>query len=168
MIVKILPHMLYIAAKGVEIMSIDSRIEEIVDRFTQYTDWEDRYKELIKIGKELSGFDPKDQTEKFQIKGCQSQVWLKPTYRDGIVYFTADSDAILVKGIVGLLTQVYSGSTPVEIMAHKDDFLKRIGITAHLSMNRTNGLASMLKQIQMYAFVYKTLADKGIMSMEDT
>ena len=151
-------------AKGVEIMSINERINEIVDRFTQFSDWEDRYKELIKIGKDLSDYAETDQIEKFQIKGCQSQVWLKPSYREGLVHFQASSDAILVKGIVGILVKVYSGSTPDEILHQKNDFLKEIGITEHLSMNRTNGLASMLKQIQMYAYAYKTLYDQGIMN----
>jgi cysteine desulfuration protein SufE len=143
-------------------MSIESRVSHLVERFNQYNDWEDRYKELIKIGKSLEDLPIEFQVEKFQIKGCQSKVWLKPKYENGEVQFLASSDAILVKGIVGLLVEAYSGSTPDEIISYKDDFLRDIGITDHLSMNRTNGLASMLKQIKMYGIVFKSLSDKGI------
>lgn len=143
-------------------MSIESRVKTLVERFNQYSDWEDRYKELIKIGKNLGELPLEDQIEKFQIKGCQSKVWLKPNYSDGKIHFVATSDAVLVKGIVGLLVEAYSGSSPDEVISYKDDFLKDIGITDHLSMNRTNGLASMLKQIKMYGIVYKSLLDKGI------
>jgi cysteine desulfuration protein SufE len=143
-------------------MNLRNRVSAIVDRFSQFDDWEDRYKEIIKIGKNLSELDDGDKIEKFQVKGCQSQVWLKPSFENGIVNYFGDSDAILVKGIVGVLIEAYSGSTPNEILEYQDDFLKSIGITDHLSMNRTNGLASMLKQIKMYAVVYKSLADKGI------
>ena len=143
--------------------TIENRAKVLVERFSQYTDWEDRYRELIKIGKSLSPLEEQYQIEKYLIKGCQSQVWLVPSYKDGRVFFSADSDAILVKGIIGLLVEAYSTSTPDEILSYKADFLKEIGITEHLSMNRTNGLASMLKQIQMYAFAYKTLSDRGIM-----
>lgn len=143
-------------------MNIETRVENLVKRFSQYKDWEDRYRELIKIGKEQEDLAEEFQIEKFQIKGCQSKVWLKPEYREGRVFFTASSDAVLVKGIVGILVEAYSDSTPDEVIAFKDDFLQAIGITDHLSMNRTNGLANMLKQIKMYGLVFKSLADKGI------
>jgi cysteine desulfuration protein SufE len=148
-------------------MSIELRIKSIVDRFCQYEDWEDRYKELIKIGKNLKELEEEFQVEKFQIKGCQSQVWLKPEFKDGQVWFKASSDAILVKGIIGILVHVYSDSKPEEILGQDGDFLKEIGITEHLSMNRTNGLASMFKQIQMYAFVFKSMADKGVLNADN-
>ena len=148
--------------EGIEIMSIENRVVGLVERFNQYNDWEDRYKELIKIGKNLDDLPVEFQVEKFQIKGCQSKVWLRPQYKNGVVEFFATSDAVLVKGIVGLLVEAYSHATPDEIISYKDDFLKDIGITDHLSMNRTNGLASMLKQIKMYGIVFKSLADKGI------
>ena len=154
--------MIYIGAKGIEIMGIKLKADSVVDRFSQYNDWEDRYKELIKIGKSLPELSPEYQIEKFQVKGCQSLVWLKPEFKEGKVKFYGYSDAVLVKGIVGLLVDVYSGFRPDEILAYQDDFLKKIGITEHLSMNRTNGLASMLKQIKMYAMAFKSLADKGI------
>lgn len=133
------------------------RTDQIKQRFLQFEDWEDRYKELIQLGRSLPDFPEDKRDEKFKVKGCQSQVWLYPEFRDGRVYFHADSDAVLVKGIVGLLTSVYSDATPDEILATKPDFLKEVGITEHLSMNRSNGLASMMKQIQMYALVYKSM-----------
>lgn len=138
--------------------SIQDRITQVVARFKALPDWEERYKELIKVGKEMASYPEEQRLEKFQVRGCQSQVWLFPQFKEGRVYFAADSDALLVKGIVGLLAHVYSSATPSEILADKGDFLKEIGITQHLSMNRTNGLASMLKQIQMYALVYQSLA----------
>jgi len=148
-------------------MKIENRIKLVVDDFCRYADWEDRYKELIKIGKNLEELPVEHQIEKFLIKGCQSRAWLKPSFKEGRVYFQASSEAILVKGIIGILVKVYSGSTPEEVLSQNGDFLKTIGISEHLSMNRTNGLASMFKQIQMYAFVYKSLAEKGIMDAND-
>lgn len=136
---------------------MNERIAQIQARFTAFSDWEDRYKELIQVGKEMPAFPEEQRLEKFKVKGCQSQVWLYPQFVEGRVRFVADSDALLVKGIVGLLVHVYDGATPTEILSDKGDFLKAIGITEHLSMNRTNGLASMMKQIQMYALVYKSM-----------
>lgn len=133
------------------------RTNQIKQRFLQFADWEDRYKELIQLGRSLPPFPEDKREEKYKVKGCQSQVWLVPEFKDGRVYFHADSDAVLVKGIVGLLTSVYSDATPAEILATKPDFLKEVGITEHLSMNRSNGLAAMMKQIQMYALVYQSL-----------
>jgi cysteine desulfuration protein SufE len=132
---------------------MQERINQVKERFLQYKDWEDRYKELIKIGRDLSLYPEEKRDEKYKVKGCQSQVWLFPEFKDGRVYFSADSDAVLVKGIVGLLVSVYSDATPEEILSTKPDFLKEVGITEHLSMNRSNGLAAMMKQMQMYALV---------------
>ena len=137
--------------------TISDRINQVVSRFKSCPDWEERYKELIKGGKEMPPYPEEQRLDKFKVKGCQSQVWLFPSFTDGQVHFFADSDALLVKGIVGLLVHVYSGATPAEILKDKGDFLKEIGITEHLSMNRSSGLASMLKQIQMYALVYQSL-----------
>jgi cysteine desulfuration protein SufE len=136
---------------------MQERINQVKDRFLQYKDWEDRYKELIKIGRDLSLYPEEKKDEKYKVKGCQSQVWLYPEFKDGRVYFSADSDAVLVKGIVGLLVSVYSDATPEEILTTKPDFLKDVGITEHLSMNRSNGLAAMMKQMQMYALVFKSM-----------
>lgn len=133
------------------------RTTQIKDRFLQFKDWEDRYKELIVLGKQLPAYPEDKRDEKFKVKGCQSQVWLFPEFKDGRVYLHADSDALLVKGIVGLLVSVYSDATPEEILATPPEFLKEVGITEHLSMNRSNGLAAMMKQIQMYAVVFKSM-----------
>ncbi len=136
---------------------MQERINQVKERFLQYKDWEDRYKELIKIGRDLGLYPEEKRDEKYKVKGCQSQVWLYPEFKDGRVYFAADSDAVLVKGIVGLLVSVYSDATPEEILSTKPDFLKEVGITEHLSMNRSNGLAAMMKQMQMYALVFKSM-----------
>jgi cysteine desulfuration protein SufE len=133
------------------------RITQIKERFLQYKDWEDRYKELIRLGKELAPYPEDKREEKYKVKGCQSQVWLYPEFKEGRVLFSADSDAVLVKGIVGLLVGVYSDATPDDILLTKPEFLKDVGITEHLSMNRSNGLAAMMKQMQMYALVYKSM-----------
>lgn len=138
-------------------MNMQDRITQVKERFLQYKDWEDRYKELIQIGKTLESYPEDKREDKFKVKGCQSQVWLYPEFKEGRVYFYADSDAVLVKGIVGLLVSVYSDATPDEILSTKPEFLKEVGITEHLSMNRSNGLAAMMKQMQMYALVYKSM-----------
>ena len=138
-------------------MEMIERTALIKERFLKFNDWEDRYKELIHLGRELSAYPEDKREEKYKVKGCQSQVWLYPEFKDGRVYFHADSDAVLVKGIVGLLVSVYSNATPDEILATKPDFLKEVGITEHLSMNRSNGLAAMMKQMQMYALVFKSM-----------
>ncbi|MGE3608094.1 MAG: SufE family protein [Bacteriovoracaceae bacterium] len=138
-------------------MKLPERIDQIKSRFLQYKDWEDRYKELIHTGKDLAPYPEEQRLEKYKVKGCQSQVWLFPEFMDGKVIFHGDSDAVLVKGIIGLLINVYSNATPDEIISTKPDFLKEVGITEHLSMNRSNGLAAMMKQIQMYAIVYKSM-----------
>lgn len=138
-------------------MNMTDRTTLVKERFLKFKDWEDRYKELIHLGKALPNYPEDKRDEKYKVKGCQSQVWLYPEFKDGKVFFHADSDAILVKGIVGLLVSVYSDATPDEILSTKPDFLKEVGITEHLSMNRSNGLAAMMKQMQMYAVVYKSI-----------
>ncbi len=143
-------------------MNISERTTQIKNRFLQFKDWEDRYKELIQLGKSLAPYPEDKRDEKFKVKGCQSQVWLYPEFKEGRVYFHGDSDALLVKGIVGLLTSVYSDATPDEILSTKPEFLKEVGITEHLSMNRSNGLAAMMKQIQMYAVVFKSMSAQKV------
>lgn len=142
--------------KGIYV-AIQDRVAQVKERFLKYKDWEDRYKELIQLGKELNIYPEDKREDKYKVKGCQSQVWLYPEFKDGRVYFYADSDAMLVKGIVGLLVSVYSDATPDEILSVKPEFLKEVGITEHLSMNRSNGLAAMMKQMQMYALVLKSM-----------
>jgi cysteine desulfuration protein SufE len=138
------------------------RTSQVKERFLQFKDWEDRYKELINLGKQLPVYPEDKREEKFKVKGCQSQVWLCPEFKEGRVYFHADSDAVLVKGIVGVLVSVYSDATPDEILSTSPDFLKEVGITEHLSMNRSNGLAAMMKQIQMYAVVFKSMSAQKV------
>lgn len=142
---------------------INRRVDAIVDKFNTFKDWEDRYRELIQFGKKATNLDIDSLDDKFLVKGCQSQVWLIPDYKSGIVSFKGTSDAAIVKGIVCLLIEAFSGSNPQEILDFDVDFLNKIGITEHLSMNRTNGLASMVKQIKMYALVYNSLFQKGVM-----
>lgn len=139
-------------------MEITERIQEVVKIFESQDSWENRYRELIKLGRSLPDLEDEYKVEKFRIKGCQSQVWLFPEFKEGKVYFKADSDAMLVKGIVGILIRVYDGATPNEILQNPPNFLQEVGITEHLSMNRTNGLASMVKQIQLYATAFKAMA----------
>lgn len=141
---------------------INQRIGAICQRFNQYSSWEDRYKEIIKIGRNLPGLADDYKTEKFRIKGCQSQVWLHANLVDAKVVLSADSDAILVKGIIGLLVEVYSDASPEDILETPPSFLQEIGISEHLSMNRSNGLANMVKQIQMYATAFSALIKKGV------
>lgn len=136
---------------------MSDRCAQVKDRFLRLPDWEDRYKELIQMGKALPSYPEDKREEKYKVKGCQSQVWLYPEFKDGRIFFHADSDALLVKGIVAILLSVYSDATPDEILLTKPDFLKEVGITEHLSMNRSSGLAAMMKQIQMYAVVFKSM-----------
>lgn len=138
-------------------MSISLKIHELKENFEKAQDWEERYRQLMELGRKLSPMDEALKIEKFRIKGCQSQVWLAPRLEDKKVYFSADSDALLVKGIIALLVHVYSGEKASDILNHSDDFLSDMGITEHLSMNRSNGLASMMKQIKMYAFAYNAM-----------
>lgn len=138
-------------------MSIENSIKEIESTFAQAKDWEDKYRQIIKYGKELEDMNDDLKIDKYKVKGCQSQVWLFPVLKEGKVYFQADSDAMLVKGIISVLLKVYSGQRADDILAHEPSFLNELGITQHLSMNRSNGLASMMKQIKMYALAMKAL-----------
>lgn len=147
-------------------MEIADKVTGLIQRYTKFDQWEDRYKELIRSGKTLDPMDEEEKEEKFRVKGCQSQVWLKPVFKEGLVYFKADSDAILVKGIISLLLEVYSGEAPESILNNSPDFLKEIGITEHLTMNRTNGLASMVKQVQVYATAFSALKNKGVLNAD--
>ena len=147
-------------------MQIADKIDQLKSRYMQYPSWEDRYRQLIKSGKNLPSMNKEEKLEKFRIKGCQSQVWLKPVYKNGVINFLADSDAVLVKGIISLLLEVYSGESPEVILQNSPDFLKEIGITEHLTMNRTNGLASMVKQVQIYAAAFSALKQKGVLNAD--
>ncbi len=125
--------------------------EELIQEFEMFDDWMDKYNYIIELGKDLPMIDPQFKTEEFLISGCQSQVWLHPEYKNGKLYFSADSDAIITKGIVNLLIRVLSGHTPQEILDNDLSYLDAIGLKNHLSPTRSNGLASMIKQIKLYA-----------------
>ena len=139
-------------------MNIQEKIQKITERFSRITDWESKYKEIISLGKALPELKEELKLDKFKVKGCQSQVWLIPEFKEGKIFFVADSDSVLVKGIIGLLVEVYSGESPSDILATKPEFLTTIGLMENLTMNRSNGLASMIKQIQMYAIAFKSMA----------
>lgn len=128
--------------------------EELIQEFEMFDDWMDKYNYIIELGKDMPMIDPQYKTEEFLISGCQSQVWLHPEEKDGKLYFTADSDAIITKGIVNLLIRVLSGHTPQEILDNDLSYLDTIGLKNHLSPTRSNGLASMIKQIKLYALAY--------------
>jgi len=126
--------------------------EEIVEEFSVYDDWMDKYNYLIELGKDLPPMDPKYKDDKHLIEGCTSRVWLHADLdEEGKMILTADSDAIITRGIVALLIRVFSGHTPEEVLDADLSFLDRIGLKEHLSPTRANGLASMIKQIRMYA-----------------
>ena len=137
-------------------MTIQEIANEVVEEFEMFDNWLDKYDYIIELGKELEGLDEEFKTQKYLISGCQSQVWLTANYKDGIVSFKADSDAIITKGIVYLLIRVLSGHKPTEILNYDLSFLEKIGLKSHLSPTRSNGLNSMIKQIQLYALVYQT------------
>lgn len=129
--------------------------EALIEEFELFDDWMDKYNYIIELGKELPMIDEQYKTQEFLIDGCQSQVWLHADYRDGKVFFTADSDAIITKGIVNLLIRVLSERTPQEIIDNDLHYLDAIGLKEHLSPTRSNGLASMIKQIKLYAVAFK-------------
>lgn len=137
-------------------MNINEIQDELIEEFNQFDDWMDRYQMLIDLGNEQEPLDPKYKTEQNLIEGCQSRVWLQADLTDdGLLVFRAESDALIVKGIVTLLIKVLSGHTPQEILDADLYFIDRIGLREHLSPTRSNGLLSMVKQIRMYALAYK-------------
>ena len=136
-------------------MSIKEKQQELIDDFAFFSDWEQKYEYIIDLGKELKGLPEEKKKEDILIKGCQSQVWLDAELRDGKIFFLADSDGILPKGIISLLVGVYSGHTAEEILDSDFDFISKIGLQEFLSPSRANGLASMIKQIKFYAVAYQ-------------
>lgn len=134
--------------------SIQEIESEIIDEFSVFTDWMDKYEYIIELGKSLPMIDPQQKTEENLIKGCQSRVWLSSEYRDGKLWFAADSDAIITKGIISLLVRVFNGQAPEDILKSDFGFVEQIGLKDNLSPTRANGLVSMIKQIQSYALVY--------------
>ena len=136
-------------------MGIKEKQQELIDDFAFLSDWEQKYEYIIDLGKELKGLPEEKKNDDILIKGCQSQVWLDAELRDGKIFFLADSDGILPKGIISLLVGVYSGHTAEEILAADFDFISKIGLQEFLSPSRANGLASMIKQIKFYAVAYQ-------------
>jgi len=135
-------------------MTIKESEQEIVEEFSTFTDWLDKYEYLIELGKSLPIISDNGRQESNLIKGCQSRVWLAADYKDDKVYFTADSDAIITKGIISLLIRVFSGRTPKEIAEADLGFIGEIGLQDNLSPTRANGLVSMIKQIKFYALAF--------------
>ena len=135
-------------------MTINEAQDEIIEEFGGFDDWMDKYQLLIDLGNEQAPLDEKYKTESNLIDGCQSRVWLQCDYVEGKLNFTAESDALIVKGIVALLIRVLSGHTPKEIMDADLYFIDRIGLKDHLSPTRSNGLLAMMKQMKMYAVGY--------------
>ena len=135
-------------------MTINEAQDEVIEEFSDFTDWMDKYQLLIDLGNEQQPLDQKYKTEDNLIDGCQSRVWLQADYRDGRIFFTAESDALIVKGIIALLIRVLSGHTPQEILDADLYFIDRIGLKDHLSPTRSNGLLAMVKQIRVYALAY--------------
>ena len=135
-------------------MNIIEKQEQLVRQFSALPEWMDRYTLLIEKGKECPMLPDSDKNESFLIKGCQSRVWIKAELKDGKVYFKADSDAVITKGIAALLIYVFSGEEPQAIVDAPVDFLDRMGLKEHLSPTRSNGLTAMLKQIKLYALAF--------------
>lgn len=133
---------------------MDKIQEEIIEEFSVFTDWLDKYDYLIELGNSLPPIAPEHRTEQYLIQGCQSRVWVDARLEDGKIYFAADSDAIITKGIISLLIRVLGGRTPQEILDTELYFIDAIGLSANLSPTRSNGLVAMVKQMRMYALAF--------------
>jgi cysteine desulfuration protein SufE len=136
--------------------TIESIQNEIVEEFSLFEDWMQRYEYMIELGKSLPLIDEKYKTEDHIIKGCQSKVWVHADLEEDLLKFTADSDAIITKGIIAILIRVFSNQHPKDILEANTDFIDKIGLKEHLSPTRANGLVSMIKQIKMYAVAFQT------------
>lgn len=133
--------------------------EEIIEDFSLFDTWEEKYEYIIDLGKKLPPLEEQYKVEENRIKGCQSTVWLVADYSDGRVFFKAESDAVIVKGLVSMLIRVLSGHTPDEIINAKLDFIREIGMMTHLAQTRSNGLLAMIRQMKNYALAYKSIRD---------
>ena len=137
-------------------MSINEIQDAIIDEFSIFDDWLDKYDYLIELSRELPPIDEKHRNDQYVIKGCQSRVWVDAELRNGRIYYTADSDAIITKGIIALLIRVFNGQTPDDILSADLYFIDRIGLKENLSRTRANGLLAMIKQMRLYALAYKS------------
>lgn len=138
-------------------MTIQETQTDIIEEFADFFDWEEKYAHIIALGRSVPTFPEEHRTESNKVRGCQSQVWLHAELKDGKVVFWGDSDALIVKGLVALALRVYSERSPEEITATEPDFIQKIGLDTHLSPTRTNGFASMIKQIKFYALGFSLL-----------
>ncbi|WP_152269502.1 SufE family protein [Agriterribacter humi] len=136
-------------------MTIKEQQDTIIEEFSFFTDWTEKYEYIIQLGKDLPLIDEQYKKEENLIKGCQSKVWLHAEHRDGKIFFTADSDAIITKGLVSMVVRVLSGQSPAAIADAEIYFVDAIGLKSHLSLTRSNGLLSMLKQMKMYGVALK-------------
>ncbi|MCB9168907.1 MAG: SufE family protein [Flavobacteriales bacterium] len=142
-------------------MTLAQTQQELIDEFAMFSDWQDRYEHLIELGKDLPLIAPEHRTDDNLVRGCQSRVWLFAEPKSGHVQFTADSDAMITKGIVALLVRVYNDRTPQEIREASTDFIDRIGLREHLSPNRANGLSAMIDQMKRYALAFSANGDRS-------
>ena len=142
-------------------MTIDEIQQGIIEDFSGFEDWMDKYSFLIELGNELAPIDPKYKVESNLIRGCQSRVWLHQEFTEGKIIFEAESDALIVKGLVALLLKIYSNRTPHEILASEPRFIEEIGLRQHLSPTRSNGLLAMVKQMKLYALAYEKISAKN-------
>ena len=139
-------------------MNIEQVQQDIIEEFSVYTDWMDKYGYLIELGNELEDLDPKEKIDQNLIKGCQSRVWLVAELKNGKINFRGESDAVIVKGLVALLLRVVTDRTPDELIENELHFIDDLGLKQHLSPTRSNGLLAMVKQIRLYAVAYKKIA----------
>lgn len=142
-------------------MTINEAQDEVIEEFSDFTDWMDKYQLLIDLGNEQQPLDERYKVESNLIDGCQSRVWLQADYHDGVIDFSAESDALIVKGIIALLIRVLSGHTPDEIIDADLYFIEKIGLREHLSPTRSNGLLAMIKQMRMYALAFNAELQAG-------
>jgi len=138
-----------------EYKTIEEIENEIVDEFSLFDSWDDKYEYIIDLGKKLPHLEEEYKRDENKVRGCQSSVWLVADYRDGKVFYKADSDAVIVKGLISMLIRVLSGQSPDDIVNAKLDFINKIGMINHLAQTRSNGLLSMVKQMKNYALAYK-------------
>lgn len=134
--------------------------KEIIEDFALFDSWEDKYEYIIDMGKKLPALEDEHKLNENKIKGCQSTVWLVASYNEGRVFFKADSDAVIVKGLISMLIKVLSGNTPTEIIDARLDFIGEIGMMTHLAQTRSNGLLSMIKQMKNYAIAFQVIGSQ--------
>ena len=139
----------------IEHQTIEEIEKEIVEEFSLFDNWDDKYEYIIDLGKRLASLEDQYKKDENKVRGCQSTVWLVADYRDGKMFYKAESDAVIVKGLISLLIRVLSGQTPDDIVNARLDFINEIGMMSHLAQTRSNGLLAMVKQIKNYALAYK-------------